>query len=275
MNNINTPFKGIGQVLTGEVDDLITYLAVIPNEARLVRMWERSITKQIEKLGFLTASYDFAEHFEEPVDKNTIKGEIVHLSKHIASDIGEVKDALGINLSIEFIETWAWEFTYHYSNPILLKAIAGDNPRIGCNLLKVLSDPQIEFLYNELTREHKLGGGHHVRFIEGDFKDFKEMFTGKGIDQGSFKRIKWVDSTKQTFRQLIFGQAPSTTYPHIETVKGIKHDTLKENELPKVALTFFEYKGKPFYTNPIKEDRRKFDARSDEINRILKKLATM
>lgn len=279
MSNINNPFKGIGQVLEGDVDDLITYLAVIPDEAILVRMWERSIAKQMAKLKHLTALYDFREHFVEPVDKNTITGEIMRVSRRIASDIGEVKDALGINLSTEFIDTWAWEFTYRQHNPVLLKAIAGDKPKIGGHLLRVLSDQQIEFLYNELTREHKLGGGYRVRFIEGDFKDFKEMFTGKGIDPGSFKRIKWVDSTKQTFRQLIWGENPielNLNSDHVST-PGIKSDNLKEDEIPKVAITFFEYKNKPFVTKPIKKDLSKpsYAKKIEEMNRILNELATM
>lgn len=278
MKDDSTPFKGMGSVQYGDIDDLLAYLALIPDEGRMVKMWERSIEKQIEKYKYLRAIRDFRDSFEipedqKPKDQESVKKEIVNISKRIASDIEEVKNTLGINLTPEYVDDWAWVFTYIDKNPILLKAIAGDNPRIGGKFLRVLTERQIEFLFNELTRERKIMSFGKIHFMEGSFGDFKEMFTGKGIDPGSFKHMNWVYRNKITFRQLIWGQTPSEGDP--ETVIGLKSDSLKEGDIPKVAQTFFKYRGEPFPSTIIKNDPRKARAVVSEINKILKELATI
>lgn len=278
MKDDNTPFKGMGSVQYGDIDDLLAYLALIPDEGRMVKMWERSIEKQLANYRHKRAIYDFWDLGEmpeglSPEDKESVKREIVQISKRIASDIEEVKGTLGIDLSPEYADDLAWQFTYTEKNPILLKAIAGDNPRIGGKFLRVLTERQIEFLFNELTREHEITSFGKIHFMEGSFGDFKEMFTGKGIDPGSFKHMNWVDSNKITFRQLIWGQTPSEGDP--ETVIGLKSNSLKEGEMPKVAQTFFKYRGEPFPGTVIKSDSRKARAGVSEINKILKGLATI
>lgn len=274
----NEPLKGMGKVLYGDIDDLITFLALVPDEQLRVKLWERSLEKQIGKYKHLCAIRDFRDSFEipegqKPKDQESVKKEIVNISKRIASDIEEVKNTLGINLTPEYVDDWAWVFTYIDKNPILLKAIAGDNPRIGGKFLRVLTERQIEFLFNELTRERKIMSFGKIHFMEGSFGDFKEMFAGKGIDPESFKHMNWVDSNKITFRQLIWGQTPSEGDP--ETVIGLKSKCLKERDIPKVAQTFFKYRGEPFPGTVIKGDQRKSDDRVSEINKILKGLATI
>ena len=278
MKDDNTPFKGMGSVLYGDIDDLLAYLALIPDEGRMVKMWERSIEKQLANYRHKRAIYDFWDLGEmpeglSPEDKESVKREIVQISKRIASDIEEVKGTLGIDLSPEYADDLAWVFTYIDKNPILLKAIAGDNPRIGGKFLRVLTERQIEFLFNELTREREIKQFGKIHFMEGSFGDFKEMFTGKGIDPESFKHMNWVGSNKITFRQLIWGQTPSEGDP--ETVIGLKSNSLKERDIPKVAQTFFKYRGEPFPGTVMKSDQRKSDARVSEINKILKGLATI
>jgi hypothetical protein len=173
MKDDSTPFKGMGSVQYGDIDDLLAYLALIPNEGRMVKMWERSIEKQLANYRHKRAIYDFWDLGEmpeglSPEDKESVKREIVQISKRIASDIEEVKGTLGIDLSPEYADDLAWQFTYTEKNPILLKAIAGDNPRIGGKFLRVLTERQIEFLFNELTRVREVKPIGKMSFMEGD-----------------------------------------------------------------------------------------------------------
>lgn len=282
MKDDNTPFKGMGSVQYGDIDDLLAYLALIPDEGRMVKMWERSIEKQLANYRHKRAIYDFWDLGEmpeglSPEDKESVKREIVQISKRIASDIEEVKGTLGIDLSPEYADDLAWQFTYTEKNPILLKAIAGDNPRIGGKFLRVLTERQIEFLFNELTRVREVKHIGKMSFMEGDLKDFKAMFTGEGIDPGNFKPVNWLPGDKITLRVLIWGQAPIGIDKYPEPTIGLKSNNLKEKDIPKVCQTFFTHKGELISGAAIKNNPAKLenDPIFEELYGILKKFATI
>ncbi|WP_298647656.1 hypothetical protein [uncultured Proteiniphilum sp.] len=282
MKDDSTPFKGMGSVQYGDIDDLLAYLALIPNEGRMVKMWERSIEKQLANYRHKRAIYDFWDLGEmpeglSPEDKESVKREIVQISKRIASDIEEVKGTLGIDLSPEYADDLAWQFTYTEKNPILLKAIAGDNPRIGGKFLRVLTERQIEFLFNELTRVREVKPIGKMSFMEGDLKDFKAMFTGEGIDPGNFKPVNWLPGDKITLRVLIWGQAPIGIDKYPEPTIGLKSNNLKEKDIPKVCQTFFTHKGELISGAAIKNNPAKLenDPIFEELYGILKKFATI
>lgn len=282
MKDDSTPFKGMGSVQYGDIDDLLAYLALIPDEGRMVKMWERSIEKQLANYRHKRAIYDFWDLGEmpeglSPEDKESVKREIVQISKRIASDIEEVKNTLGINLTPEYVDDWAWVFTYIDKNPILLKAIAGDNPRIGGKFLRVLTERQIEFLFNELTRVREVKPIGKMSFMEGDLKDFKAMFTGEGIDPGNFKPVNWLPGDKITLRVLIWGQAPIGIDKYPEPTIGLKSNNLKEKDIPKVCQTFFTHKGELISGAAIKNNPAKLenDPIFEELYGILKKFATI
>jgi hypothetical protein len=278
----NEPLKGMGKVLYGDIDDLIAFLALVPDEQLRVKLWERSLEKQIGKYKHLCAIRDFRDSFEipegqKPKDQESVKKEIVNISKRIASDIEEVKNTLGINLTPEYVDDWAWVFTYIDKNPILLKAIAGDNPRIGGKFLRVLTERQIEFLFNELTRVREVKPIGKMSFMEGDLKDFKAMFTGEGIDPGNFKPVNWLPGDKITLRVLIWGQAPIGIDKYPEPTIGLKSNNLKEKDIPKVCQTFFTHKGELISGAAIKNNPAKLenDPIFEELYGILKKFATI
>ena len=238
-----TPFKGMGSVLYGDIDDLLAYLALIPDEGRMVRMWERSLDKRLLRHRY-EGEADIIK-VSDPESYERVTKEIMGAGQKLVEDADTVREVLGIDVSENFAKDWTnWIMEFDY-DAYALRAINGKSTGIGKGLFVKLTGQQADHIFGELKK---------LKFIEGKPEHFRSMFTGDGVFP-SFERLRWLE-IKQVLLRLLF---------------GLKHESRSNKEMALNASYFFaDGNGQPIelHTWKIKDDPTTA-LRVEEIERIL------
>jgi len=252
----------LGSVLYGDIDDLIAYLALIPDEGRMVKMWERALDKRLDEYRrYYSAVNDFKDSFDEPIEvtNNVLKS----AGRDLIREIDEVRNALDLNVREEFVKRWEKVFnTTDNYDMYALRAICGKR-RVGKNLFMQLSDQQVEYLFEKLKKPNKYQGKTYKgteSYISGELKHFKALFDGKGVVPGLFKQITWEDN-KQVFRHLVI---------------NLKHPDVSQAEMIRQASNFFiDKKGNPYKPEENRNMTVAIQSRIEEINEIIAHIKTI
>lgn len=175
----NEPLRGMGKVLYGDIDDLITFLALVPDEQLRVKLWERSFEKLLYQYKNLGAIKDFEEEVEE---SNNVDKQIKKDGLNLIETVEAIKEILGVKASDKFIEKWEDVFIYGGMFDLYaLRALHGKRT-VGENLFRTLTNEQIRDLFEALNGE----------YISGDVEHFRMLFSGEGIRPSLYKPLTWL-----------------------------------------------------------------------------------